>query len=394
MRKFFGLGLVLLVIFLGFYLGNYFLTDRLPVEKKVITPTEKVPKETPTPEVTREFQLKKSIFVPQWQIGQLDQLAQLKDYERLIYFGSEAGLKDFITKVNSEKNQSLWFTYKINEIPPENIWEKITQEKIEILKKFNLEGIVLDLEISGLPTEKKVAEINNFNEYFLKSIKEAGFKNAVAIYGDTFYRKRPYDLNKISHLVDEVMVMAYDFSKSYGQPGPNFPYEGKEKYGYDFKAMIDDFLKWVPLEKLSVIFGMYGHDWQVDEKKRPISQAKALTLNQIKEKFLRGAISARSDKNVPPLKSKAVGLESKTSGENELGEIICQFENCLIKRDDLSKEVEINYVISSDKPDDQGIYRLDYHIVWFEDEKSVEIKTDYLKVKGINNIIFWALNYF
>jgi hypothetical protein len=280
MRKFFVLGFLLLVILLAIYLKNYFLNDNSPAEKNVVSPTQVLVKVTPVVEIKKEYVQKKSIFVPQWQLNQEN---QLEGYERLIYFGNEAKLEDFIKKVHQGQNQSLWFTYKVNEIPQQKNWENIIQEKIAILKKFNFEGIVLDLEISGLPTEQKVTEINNFVEVFFKKIKEAGFKTAVAVYGDTFFRKRPYDLKFISGLTDEVMIMAYDFSKSYGEPGPNFPFGGKQKYGYDFKTMIDDFLKWVPKEKLSVIFGMYGYDWQVDERKRPISQAKALTLKQIKE---------------------------------------------------------------------------------------------------------------
>lgn len=399
MRKFFVLGLLLLAIFLVFNLKSYFLNDNLSPEKNVISPTKNIIKISPEPEIKKEYKQKKSIFVPQWQLGQLN---QLEGYERLIYFGSEAGLEDFIKKTQEVKNQSLWFTYKINEIPPLDNWDKITQEKIILLQRFNFEGIVLDLEVSGLPTEQKVTEINNFVEDFFRKIKEAGFKTAVAVYGDTFFRKRPYDLKFISGLTSEVMIMAYDFSKSYGEPGPNFPFEGKQKYGYDFKTMIDDFLKWVPKEKLSVIFGMYGYDWQVDEKKRPISQAKALTLNQIKEKFLEGFILSRSRQNEPPLSvtsfqrlSKNVTPpQFKTIKDKEKDVINCRLENCLIKRDDLSKEVEINYVNSSPKPDEEGIYRLDYHIVWFEDEKSVEIKSGYLKEKGIEKIVFWAFSYF
>ncbi|MBI4226036.1 hypothetical protein HY612_02885, partial [Candidatus Roizmanbacteria bacterium] len=102
------------------------------------------------------------------------------------------------------------------------------------------------------------------------------------------------------------------------------------------------------------------YDWLVDEKKRPFSQAKALTLNQIREKFLQK----------------------------------CEFKNCVIKRDKYSHETEINYIISSPTPDEQLIYRIDYHIVWFEDEESVKSKTEYLTEKGISSISYWAHGYF
>jgi spore germination protein YaaH len=133
--------------------------------------------------------------------------------------------------------------------------------------------------------------------------------------------------------------------------------------------MIDDFLRFVPAEKLTVIFGMYGYDWRVDEKKRPITSAKALTLAEIKNKFL-------NNENDEEQKFK------------------CRLKNCIIRRDSLAKEMEINYTISAEEPDAEGIYRIDYHIVWYEDEESVATKMKFLEEKGIGSIAYWAYKYF
>ncbi|MCX7881437.1 MAG: glycosyl hydrolase family 18 protein [Patescibacteria group bacterium] len=325
---------------------------------------------------------KKAIFVPEWQLDQSkavksvesesedNQLSQLNQYDRLIYFGSERSLTKFIDLIkNSNKKHSLWLTYKIDEVPEKDSWEKIAEEKIKILKDNNFQGLVLDLEIAALNFSNLINQINDFVKFFYSETKKAEIKFSVAVFGDVFYRRRPYDLRFIGENSDEVMIMAYDFSKSYGEPGPNFPFEGRQKFGYDFKTMIGDFLKFVPSQKLTVIFGMFGYQWRADEKKRPISQAKALTLNQIKEKFY---------------------LEDN-SGQDIIS---CKLENCLIKRNEKAKEFEINYVISSKTPDEKGFYWLDYYIVWFEDEESVKIKTNYLKEKGIGSIAYWAYNYF
>ena len=42
---------------------------------------------------------------------------------------------------------------------------------------------------------------------------------------------------------------------------PNFPFQDKNKWGYDFQQMISDFSADIPSEKLTIIFGMYGYDW-------------------------------------------------------------------------------------------------------------------------------------
>lgn len=386
-KNFFIFFLIIIGVLVGFYFWSI-KKEKSEIKKKdetflIIKPTEPLKKKESNKFILQE---KKSIFLPSWQLNsvetdgnQLESVKnQLNQYQKVIYFGEEGKLKDFVELMKTlQINSSLWFTFKISELPPKNQWQAVAKEKKDLLKKFNLQGIVLDLEISGLPTEDLISEISQFVQFFLEEIKKENFKNAIAIYGDVFYRKRPYDLAFLEKLTDEIMIMAYDFSKIYGEPGPNMPFEGKEKFGYDFKTMIDDFLSLVPAEKLTVIFGMYGYDWRVDEKKRPISSAKALTLNQIKEKFLDVTSLTRSDKNV-------------TSQEN----LLCLLKDCLIIRHNLAKEVEISYFIASKTPDEQGIYRLDYHIVWFEDEKSVEIKTSYLKEKEIGSVAYWAWGYF
>ena len=329
-----------------------------------------------------------TIFVPEWQINQLESVesveisqSPLNQYQRVIYFGGEENFDIFnkIKRLQQNFKGELWFTVKITEIPDKKNRSSIVENTVNIAKKYNLQGVALDLEINSLPTDDLVGQINNFVQDFRDRVKIEDLKLAVILYGDIFYRVRPFDVKFLAENSDEVMIMAYDFHKSYGEPGPNFPFEGREKYGYDFKTMINDFLKFVEIEKLTVIFGMYGYDWQVDEKKRPIKQAKALTLKQIKGKFLTMASWQRSNKNDIPFFAR---------------ESSCLFDNCLIKRDDLSKEIEINYVVSSKQADEQGIYRLDYHIVWFEDEESVKIKTNFLKEKGIGSIAYWAWGYF
>ncbi len=299
----------------------------------------------PTQKLKIAAREKRSIFIPDWSLPKETVLGG--NYERYIYFGNENRIPGFTT----------WFTVKVNEIPTQSLWESEVKKEIDIAKSYNMEGIVLDLEINGLPTEETVTQINKSVEYFYSQTKQYYIKLAVAVYGDVFYRRRPYDLRFINQNSDEVMVMAYDFHKSRGEPGPNFPFQKDDKYDYDFQMMIDDFTQFVPPEKLTIIFGLFGYDWSVDEKKRPLSPAKALTLNEIKKKFLKK----------------------------------CEWKDCIIKKDDVSRETEIDYINSTIVND---FANMEYHIVWFEDEESVKVKVQYLKEKGIGSVAYWAYGYF
>jgi hypothetical protein len=302
-----------------------------------------------------------AIFLTDWMISDQSEI-NLSGYCPIIFFGKH---ENFIKeKIQAGNCEDFFYTVKITDAD-----FVIKNDFFDEIKNEGFNGIVVDLEIAGIASDNLIKKISNLVEGLGKQAKEKNLKFLIAVYGDTFYRHRPYDIDFFGKNSDGIMIMAYDFSKSYGEPGPNFPFNGKEKYGYDFITMISDFLRFVPSDKLTVIFGMYGYDWTVDEKKRPISQAKALTLAEIKRKFL-------SDGDV--------------SGK----EFECQLKNCIIRRDPLAKEVEINYTIAADNPDEEGIYRIDYHIVWYEDEESVATKMKFLEEKGIGSVAYWAYNYF
>jgi hypothetical protein len=313
------------------------------------------------PSLKKGIDRKQAIFLVDWMIDNQSEI-DLSGYCPIIFFGErEKFSKEQIQRGDC---RDFFYTVKIT-----NADFAVRDDFFDEIKNQGFNGVVADLEIAGISSDNLVEKINNLVNELGKRAKEANLKFLLAVYGDTFYRHRPYDIDFFGKISDEIMIMAYDFSKSYGEPNPNFPYSGREKYGYDFIKMINDFLRFVPAEKITVIFGMYGYDWTVDEKKRPISQAKALTLAEIKKKFLSGG---------------------DVSGK----EFECQLKNCIIRRDPLAKEVEINYTIAADRPDEQGIYRIDYHIVWYEDEESVATKIKFLEEKGIGSITYWAWGYF
>lgn len=316
---------------------------------------------------TKIVKPKTSLFIPYWsKIKKTDNFYQ---FSRLVYFGAsvskegidknEIGYKKMesflknLTNINKEK----WLTIRMTNadtnmsiLKNQSSWKKIADDSIDIVKNYKFDGIVLDLEMSILPFNNITDKISDFVKFYYTNTKGQNIKLAIALYGDTFYRQRPFDISKLVKSVDEIMIMAYDFHKVYGKPGPQFPLSGKEEYGYDLIQMINDFMKTTPSDKISVIFGMYGYDWTVSTDKRPLKKAEPLTLNQINEKFIKS----------------------------------CLWKNCVINRDETSKETEINYIDKS----------LKYHIVWFEDKKSTEAKINFLKTKNINSFAYWAYGYY
>lgn len=305
-----------------------------------------------------------SIFVPYW----ISEMERDKAYDSYYYFGIEPTRDGFVKDPYEKKREEL-----MRNIPPAKrqivlrmldqdlnaAILKDTQVQRNLSKELNVfldeneyQGVLIDLEVSFTLREQTQNEITQFVHNLCTGIKDNYKSCSMLIYGDLSYRKRPYNLKELGRIVDTIYIMTYDFHKAGGEPGPNFPLSrrsvtggGSEvDYGYDFKQMVSDFVALVPREKLEVVFGMYGYDWVLNEQGSPLKTATAISLNEIEHTLGRRY----------PVK----------------------------KNDALEKSIE--YI------DEQGRR----HIVWYEDEESVQVKTEYLLKQGVGRISFWAYSYF
>ena len=307
-----------------------------------------------------------SLFVPYWTLG--EGIMHQQDYDKYLYFGitatqdgvstNEPGYKNlstFIDSAGAEAEKLLvlrMLDSKVNFdiLKDTSKQEKLINQTINVAKEYGFDGIVLNLELSALPFDSLIKQINSFNSDFFKISKSDGLSYFLTIYGDVYYRIRPFDVKNLAENSDRIMIMAYDFSKANGNPGPNFPLQGKEKYGYDYTELVNKLIAEVQAKKIEIIFGLYGYDWQVDNK------------------------------NIAQLTGKSLShLEIKNSILNN-----CDILSCSNTRDNLSKENVVTYIGKDGKK----------HTVWYEDLASIEEKKNYLKSKGIYNFSLWANSYF
>lgn len=317
----------------------------------------------------------KSVFVPYWS-SKLNE----KDlsYSSYYYFGirptnegkidEDEGLKQIALVENiPNKNKELVLRMLDASVIEVVLKDKIIQKTLiseiqHILIKKSFSGLILDIEVPFTLQANKQNQITQFVQQMCTGIK-ANYKSCnMLVYGDFSYRKRPYDLKKLSQYADKILLMAYDFHKAGGEPGPNFPFDSGStissslraspsniNYGYDFKQMISDAISLVPKEKIEVVFGMYGYDWTLNEQGTPLKGANALSL-----KGIRALIS-----------------NDKLQITNQ-----SQITN--------SKEKNIEYI------DEEGRK----HVIWYEDEESAQIKTNYLQGQGIFQVSYWAYGYY
>lgn len=319
---------------------------------------------SPTDVPIQKVSKRKSLFVPYWSLNQ----EIPDDYDHLLYFGitptttgidtKELGYKRieaFIKNAPPSVKKLLVLRMLDNKdnfdiIESKSNRSAVINETIATAKEKGFSGVVLDLEIVAIPFDSVTNNISDFISEFADDAHANDLTFVVATYGDTFYRLRPFDIKKIGSKVDEVMIMAYDLHKSRGNPGPNFPLKGKETYGYDIETMIGDFSEKVDPKKLTVIFGMFGYDWPVDEKNKATGNGKSIAYIDSKKSFID----------------------------------TCSFQKCEWYRDKQSGEITVSYIDEDNKK----------RIVWLEDPTSVARKEDFLKKRGISSFSFWAHSYF
>jgi spore germination protein YaaH len=329
-----------------------------PVADTVLSPS-------PTLVIDKNQVSKSTLFVPYWTLNDTEEID--KNYDQYIYFGiatdasgikadnGKAQIKTFTDQVPAEKTKFLALqmidsTMNSRVLQDQSLRKKIISQTVDLASQNGFSGVVLDLEMSAIPFNSLIDQINSFNSDISKAVKAKDMQYAITLYGDTFYRLRPFDVKTLSGDADMVMIMAYDFHKSRANPGPNFPLHGSDTYGYDMTKMGDDFLRSVPSQKVNVVFGMFGYDWAVNNAGKAIDQGKPLTYIEIKKQFLDS----------------------------------CSYAHCEWHRDSVSGETEIQYTDDDTQK----------HIVWFEDLQSVKAKQEYLKSIGVVKYAYWAYSYF
>lgn len=353
--------LVLAVIIGSVLLWNYAKSNN-PAVKEI---TKTVQKETPAPRIVPQKTEKKYLFVPYWSFSKS---IIADDSHSLVYFGAGvstngvetgdkgyAGIMSFIKLTTKAQERVLAIRMTDKTINSEIIKspllkDKIASESVALAIKNEFDGVLLDYETSAFGFESTTNNISSFYKLFAKKAHDSNLKFYVSLYGDTYFQSRPFDAKEIGKVADKVLIMAYDFSKSNGNPGPNFPLNNREKYGYDFGKMVEDFQKDVENEKIVVIFGYFGYDWRVDDKGNAVASGIPLSTSEITKEFI--------DK--------------------------CNYKLCKKNRVPDTLEPYINY-------QDEGGAN---HIVWFEDEKSIAKKKELMREKGILENAAWAYSYF
>lgn len=295
----------------------------------------------------------KNIFVPSWTI---DTAVKQTDFDFYYYFGLTPTLEGEIAHdegyvklatLDVPASKTMIVLRMLDSTIIETFLTDKTKQALLItavrkeIALHNRAGVVLDLELPFILRAERKEQLTSFVQQLCTGIHKDYRYCFVAVYGDVFYRKRPYDIKAIGTVADRILVMAYDLHKAGGEPGPNFDFENKDEY--DFKRMVADYTSEVQTDKLEVVFGMYGYDWTMSNQGMPLKQATAESVYSLTNRARYASVTRNK-----------------------------------------SLEPRIDYT------DEEGRK----HIVWYEDEESAAVKIDYLRQQRIGHVSYWAYGYY
>ena len=320
-------------------------------------------------------------FLPSWSIAQ-NAKVDTEYLDQIIYFGIGIDEHGNLMRID-EKNQPLVEWSYLNSDYFKNLQNesKRTETKILIAIKnfdntsidtligneiytnnavsqlaklvddYDLDGINIDFEyFSDIDTQT----LQNYNRFLstlaakLKEVKSAAVLS-VDVNATVVYKDNAYDMVKIGEVVDQVIIMGYDYHQpSSLYAGAVAPIDANDD-NPSIRRTIDSLTGRVDPEKLILGIPLYGYEWQTfseEKNSRTIADTGAIATY----KRVRELITGRDD-------------------------LVLYF-------DDLSQSPWLTY-------NQNGLIKQ----IYYEDEKSLLEKIKFVELNNLEGIALWALGY-
>lgn len=243
------------------------------------------------------------------------------DYSGMMELARSRGLKTQASVVLMDKKalHELLFSEKNRSRLLGNIMERVEND--------GYDGVNIDFELMA-------ASDGYLLTTFLRELKAAMGEHtlSVAVYARTSgdYLPTPYEYAKIGQIVDQVVVMAYDYHNNTSAPGPVAPLWWDEQ-------VVDYMCSQIPAEKILLGIATYGYDWPAGKYG---SNATVQNLAVLKQRYT----------------------------------LVGGF-------DEGSMSPHYSYW------DENGVL----HQIWLENEQSLRAKVNLAKAKNLGGISFWRI---
>lgn len=148
--------------------------------------------------------------------------------------------------------------------------QKAISNIVSVVKERRIDGVNVDFEYLGDPggnyKEKFSQFVANLTDEMHQSHKDSHV--TVSVYASAMRDPKMYDIKSLASSSDGIFMMAYDFATTGSNAViPTAPLYGyKEgKYWYDISTAVDAFLTVMPKEKLILGLPWYGYNYPVNE---------------------------------------------------------------------------------------------------------------------------------
>lgn len=234
-------------------------------------------------------------------------------------------------------------------------WETLAKESATILVARDLDGVNIDFEY--IPSNDYLrVRFSQFIEAYSRVLRENSKDPyiTVSVLASSVRFNKIYDIARIANSADAVFMMAYDFyysgSDKAGPSAPLYGYNaGRGPFWYDVSTAVDDFLQVVPGDKIIMGVPYYGWNYPTNEPGPEAQRGWGRAFATTSEK-------AQNNKLL---------LTTPTSGWDSQAQVAWR-----------------GYWDSGG-----------WHVVYMEDEKSLEAKFEYIRGKNLKGVGIWALGF-
>ncbi|OGK13966.1 hypothetical protein A3A93_04955 [Candidatus Roizmanbacteria bacterium RIFCSPLOWO2_01_FULL_38_12] len=320
-------------------------------------------------------------FLPSWSIAQ-DARVYPEYLDQIIYFGIGIDQHGNLMKVDDKAQPLVEWSYLNSDyfktlqdkskktktkilvaiknfdntsidtlIGNENYTNNAVTQLTKLVDDYDLDGINIDFEyFSDIETQT----LQNYNRFLttlsskLKEIKSDSVLS-VDVNATVVYRDNAYDMVKIGEVVDQVIIMGYDYHRATSIYAGSVAPIDAEREDPSIRQTINSLEGRVGREKLILGIPLYGYEWQTFSKEKN-SRTMPDTGAIATYKRVRQLITGRDDVEL-------------NFDETSLTPWLTYNQNGLIKQ------------------------------IYYEDERSILEKIKFVQLNDLDGIALWALGY-
>ncbi len=295
-------------------------------------------------------------------------------------------LTDFIIKARANNvRTSITIVSHVDDVSTKFLncrecWDSFYEALKEEMAFHKVDNVNLNFEYYELVEKELALKYTEFTAYLRKRLKK-DLPNAeivVAAYADSIINGRITDIESLAKVADRIFIMAYDFHiMPQSKAAPVSPMGGAGIHaGYDIRTMIRDYLSYAPPQKLILGVPYYGFNWS-ESTEAVNSKEKASDSTEGNEKQENGESGEKDNENLDKVSNTLIQTYAQIMKNVE-------DSGATVYWDELGQVPYYEYTDpETGKP----------RKVYFENEKSLEVKYRIAKEFNLAGVGVWALGY-